>query len=170
MAGPIDHGLLLERLAYDPDTGVFVWRHHPTMPDRWNTRFAGRKAGSRTKGRVVIRFGYSKHFAHRLAWFYVHGDWPEAEVDHINCDPSDDRISNLRLATRGQNCANSRTPRHNRSGLKGVSWDATRQKWMAFSCMGGRFKNLGRYATKSEASAAYLQYAASIYGAFARAA
>jgi hypothetical protein len=169
MADLTEHSLLLDRLHYDPASGIFTWKPHCSMPPKWNGRFAGRQAGCLTKGRKVIRVGYQKHFASRLAWFYVHSKWPNGEVDHINCDSSDDRIANLRLATRGENCANTRKPKHNSSGLKGVTWDRARGKWMAFSAIGGGFKNLGRYDTKSEASKAYLTYAASVYGAFARA-
>lgn len=118
---------------------------------------------------MVIRVGYDKYFAHRLAWFYVRGEWPPAEIDHINCDPSDNRISNLRPATRTENSANTRRPRHNSSGVKGVAWDKTRRKWMAFCSFGGKFTNLGRFSTREQAAAAYFARASSVNGAFARA-
>jgi AP2 domain. len=164
------HAELVERLSYDPETGEFRWRPNPAMNATWNSRFAGAKAGTMAAGRLSIRLNYRRYFAHRLAWFYMTGEWPEYEIDHANCDPSDNRFSNLRLASRGQNAANIRTPRHNTSGRKGVTWDRTSGKWLAFAWTGGRFRNLGRYDTKEEASGAYMRHMAGLYGPYARAA
>lgn len=78
----------------------------------------------------------------------------ETEVDHINCDPLDNRRSNLRIVTGAQNSTN-RNPRgqsNNKSGLRGVSWDSQTRKWRATVKYQGRLRHLGRYVTKEEAA------------------
>jgi hypothetical protein len=106
--------------------------------------------------------------AHRLAWLYVYGRFPQMDTDHINCDKADNRIANLREATRSENSANRPPPAHNRSGFKGVHFDKNRQKWMAFIRKDWRVRNLGRYATKEEAIAVRRAAELEIYGEFAR--
>lgn len=68
---------------------------------------------------------------HRLAWFYVHGRWPTADIDHINGNRDDNRLCNLREATRQQNIQNSKRRSDNRSGIKGVCWVESRGYWLA---------------------------------------
>lgn len=106
--------------------------------------------------------GYS---AHRLAWMYVHGHMPEC-LDHINGDPDDNRIENLRPATFSQNSANSRKPEHNTSGAKGVQVTKSGKYKAAVTCK-GEAHNLGTYATKDEAKKAYIEGATKHFGEFA---
>lgn len=83
--------------------------------------------------------------AHRLAWLWVHGELPEHEIDHKNQIRSDNRIGNLRSATSKQNKENAPKRSSNTSGHKGVHWDKTRDKWMAFVVHHRKFHNLGRF-------------------------
>jgi hypothetical protein len=106
----------MELLAYDPATGVFTWRVNR------RGRFArkGAQAGSDSRGLYTrIAFDGADHYAHRLAWLYVHGVLP-SEIDHINGDGKDNRICNLREVTRAQNNQNIRKTRCNRTGFRGV--------------------------------------------------
>lgn len=166
----ISHQELVERLSYDRDTGEFFWNAIASLPAKWNGRFAGKPAGTIAHGRLCIRVDYCRYPASRLAWIYVTGKEPAGEIDHVNCDPLDNRFANLRDATRAENAANIRCPSHNTSGLKGVAWDKARRKWKAYAHIGGRLKNIGRFSTKEEASAAYMREMAAVHGAFARAA
>lgn len=111
------HSELLESLSYDPMTGIFLWKQ-----TRRRTEI-GKPAGTTDfYGRSVICKDKQRHFAHRLAWFYVHGEFPSKDIDHINGDNSDNRISNLRLATHAENMQNHRKARRDsKSGLAGVS-------------------------------------------------
>ena len=120
-------------------------------------------AGCKSRGYIVVRVDLVLHQAHRLAWLYVHGSWPVDQIDHINCDPSDNRICNLREATPAQNQANTRS--YAKSGFKGVRKNFS--KWNAY--IGGRtFKHLGSFDTPEEANAAYLTAARARSGEFAR--
>jgi hypothetical protein len=99
----LKHSRLLETLAYDPETGVFR-----AKIDRAQLR-AGDIVGnnSHRRGYQLIRLDYARFLAHRLAWFYVMGEWPSGEIDHIDGDPANNRIANLRIADRQQNCWNT---------------------------------------------------------------
>lgn len=133
-----------EALDYHPETGEFYWRvggHGRTVGNRTG-QFDGRY--------IMIQLDGRKYYAHRLAWLYVHGTWPETDVDHINENKTDNRLSNLRVATRGQNMLNITGPaKHNRfSGVRGVS--PRRGRWRA--TISGR--HLGDFDTIEEAAAA----------------
>src|SRR5262245_16202028 len=89
-----------EALDYDPATGEFVWKIRASR-NVW----PGDRSGSvDAKGYRRIEIGGSCFLAHRIAWLLAYGDWPTGELDHINGDPADNRITNLR--TRAQNQAN----------------------------------------------------------------
>jgi hypothetical protein len=154
---------LRELLHYDPETGVFTWR----LPRR-GVR-AGYEAGaSRSDGYRRIQVDGRVIYAHRLAWPYMTGEWPDAEIDHINGDPSDNRIVNLRPATRSQNSANGRKPSDNTSGLKGVSWHARGRKWRAQIVVNGKCRHLGLFDCPAAAHAAYLAATEKFFGEYAR--
>jgi hypothetical protein len=155
---------LREVLSYDPKEGVFVWRVSPTRRVK-----AGAIAGS-TNNRGYRRIGIDgkSYHASRLAWFYIHGEWPEREIDHRNVDPSDNRISNLRLATRSENCANKRRAATNSSGMKGVVRRRDMNKWHAKIWKNGVHYHLGYFSTPEAAHAAYSKAANDLFGEFAR--
>jgi hypothetical protein len=93
---------------------------------------------------------------------------PHMQVDHIDGDGLNNRRSNLRLATRVQNCRNSRRPSNNTSGWKGVVWDKRKRKWQAHIGLNGRMRFLGYFHSEEQAARAYDQAAVKFYGAFAR--
>lgn len=169
---PLAHrgGLTAERLRaaldYDPETGLFVWLN----PEGYYSK--------RLKGRTcshIDAWGYgSIHIAgrlyksHRLAWLYVYGVWPNRFLDHINGDRADNRICNLREADDKQNAWNTRRPKHNVSGIKGVSWDEANQQWRASITVNGKGINLGRYTDKEDAAQAYRAAATRYFGEYAK--
>jgi hypothetical protein len=106
--------------------------------------------------------------AHRLAWLFVHGEWPAGRLDHENGDTADNRIANLRPVTHSQNIANSRLRRDSTSGFKGVSFYTSAGKWGANINKDGRRHYLGLFNTPEEAHAAYCEAACELHGEFAR--
>lgn len=170
MRDSITHEDLLAYAHYDPQTGMFTWRVY--MNGR---AIAGARAGClRSDGYVVIRIKGEGYLAHRLAWFYVHGQWPDELIDHINGDPSDNRIVNLRAATFQQNMFNRPVMRDAQSGSKGVSRDKSvkSRPWVARMTVtvNGEKKtfSLGHFATRREASAAYAKAAKEHHGEYAQ--
>jgi hypothetical protein len=153
------HERLKELADYDPETGVFTWR--ASRPRARKGAIAGTK---RPDGYWAIAIDCKLCYAHRLAWLYMTGKWPTADIDHINGNKSDNRIANLRQATRSQNKANTPPPRHNTSGLKGVSLEGRR--WKAQIERDGKKCHLGLFDTPEEAYAAYCKAAREHFGEF----
>lgn len=155
---------LRELLEYDPEIGIFRWksRRSPRAP-------AGQLAGTiNNHGRRMIMVDQRLYQAHRLAWYYIHEKWPSTEIDHINCDPSDNRLRNLREASSAQNKWNRGAQRNNTAGFKGVSLHKRTGRFMAQIVHRKQYQFLGMYKTAEEAHAAYCAAAARLHGDFAR--
>lgn len=152
-------------LRYDRRTGTLFWRERADAPPGWNARFAGQAAGTRTGwGVAIVVKGHKALLAHRIIWKMVHGEDP-VEIDHRDGDPLNNRLRNLRPATRLQNMRNTRR-RPGASGYLGVTRRGRR--WTAKISVGGRFKWLGTHDTPAAAHAAYRRAARKHFGAFAR--
>lgn len=154
--------LLKALLTYEPETGVF--RRHSGGRAGPPGSIAGRL---HPEGYRYIFVSGKQYRAARLAVLYMTGSWPPDQVDHRNRNTSDDRWSNLRLATQSQNKANSSMYRNNTSGFTGVYWDADRGHWRAKTKINGKRKWLGRFKTREEAHAAYLAAVTKTFGEFA---
>lgn len=107
------------------------------------------------------------HAAHRVIWALCNGRWPEAHIDHINLDKSDNRIENLREATTSENMMNKAVTRVNTTGFKGVDYSKRHKQFRARIKKGGVSRQIGYFATAEEASLAYQAAAATTFGAFA---
>lgn len=144
---------LRELFIYTPSTGVVVWRNHQVS--RGHRRFALEPAGGvGVHGYLRIRIGNLLFCTHRIAWAMHHGEWPDGEIDHIDRNPMNNKIENLRIASRSENMHNSVRPKNNTSGIKGVSWDKQFGKWAAYVGRHGKLKRLGRFASKEDAATA----------------
>jgi hypothetical protein len=106
-----------------------------------------------------------RYYAHRLAWLYMTGKFPDQQIDHIDQDGTHNIWRNLREATNTQNAANSRR-RNNASGFKGVFWQRSR-RWRASIMVNSRRIHLGYFNTPEEAYAVYLAAAQKYFGEFA---
>jgi len=147
-------------LLYDAETGLFTWR-----VNRGGTALAGTQAGSPDAGGyILIRIGNRNFKAHRLAILCMTGEWPVADVDHVNGVTSDNRRANLRDVTHSQNLSNCGLHGHNTSGSCGVSWREDKKKWRAFIQQNAHHRHLGYFATKSEAEAARARAAVEYVG------
>ena len=152
---------LRDVLHYDPDTWVFTWK----MPGS-GVR-VGSVAGSVMRcGYIIIGIDRAVHLAHRLAFLYVEGSFPSAEVDHIDHCRSNNRWSNLRPATRSDNSKNTRISTRNTSGYKGVSWHSHGSAWVARAMLNGKSHHLGYFPTAEAASEAYEAFARKHHGEF----
>jgi hypothetical protein len=141
-------------LHYDAASGRFTWLR--AAPGRR----AGSAAGCVNKrlGYRVIRIVQTLFYEHRLAWLYTHGEWPAFEIDHINGDRSDNRLSNLRSVTRRVNQQNQRRPNsRNRLGVLGVVYVERLRKFRAEVIDGDKRHYLGLFASSDAAHAAYVK-------------
>lgn len=133
-------------LSYDENTGLFTWRV------RQGRCAKGVVAGSPNKdGHIKIRIDKKYYLAHRLAWLYVYGSFPDSSIDHINRSPSDNRITNLRLANMAENQQNRSVSRYSKSGATGVYFDKFGQKWRAHITVDGKTLYLGSFVSKEDA-------------------
>ena len=159
---------LRKLVVYNPDTGHFTWKHREGSHG-FNGKFAGKSAFSvmRPCG-VISGCVLGKHYlAHRVAWAIYYGEWPDRDIDHINHDRSDNRITNLRLATRSQNQCNRRPQLGFTSRYKGVSRSQESRPWRAQIKVKRRAQFLGRFNTEIEAAMAYDDAAIIMHGQFA---
>jgi hypothetical protein len=163
MKSTITQDRMRSAVSYNPNTGVFVRLH-----ERMN-RSIGKPTGSLTAlGYIIIGIYGGKYYAHRLAWFWVHGEWPESLVDHIDGNKTNNKIINLRLATHGQNLSNSKVSIKNTSGFKGVVFQPESGNWIAKIKVNYDGYHLGSFKTKIEAAMAYDEAAIKYFGPFAK--
>ena len=145
------------RLSYDPETGIFTWKD---LPDKARSVKVGDLAGylDKSSGYIRIKLNGRMYFAHRLAYLYMEGYFPEHEVDHINGRRSDNRWENLRHVSAVCNMQNMKVSARNSSGVTGVSWHKQAQKWYAYAALHGKLIFLGLYPSRLEAALARLTF------------
>ena len=137
-------------LHYDQETGIFTWKVGSA-----NQVKVGDVAGSQDgHGYLQIRVCSRKYKAHRLAWLYMYSNWPKDQIDHINRNKTDNRITNLRDVSHKQNQQNTGKRSDNTSGHTGVSWYKPYSKWLAHIKHNQKQINLGYFTTIEEAVAA----------------
>ena len=156
-----------ESLDYDPDTGELTWKIRPAQRVNVGDKAGGLTVYGYLQTRIKVNGVSKKIKNHKIAWFIVNGDVPEF-LDHINCIRSDNRISNLRACTASDNAHNSRIPKNNTSGYKGVSWQEQRKKWQATIGLNNKYIHLGRFDSALEAHQAYCKAADKYHGEFKR--
>lgn len=116
---------LKQLLVYNEEQGEFIWKVKPHKGILINT-IAGSK---HNKGYRHIRVDNKLYLTHRLVWLYIFGYFPK-EIDHINGNKEDNRLINLREATRAQNMQNTERVRKTVSGERGVTWVKKLKKWL----------------------------------------
>lgn len=154
-----------EVLDYDTVTGVLTWK----------ITLGSRAMKGRVAGNIDPSTGYHRTrvdgfyiLSHHIAWAIVHGVWP-VQLDHVRGKEAGNGLDNLRPSNQVQNMGNMGKPKHNTSGLKGVSFHKATGKWQAQIRENGVNIGLGVYSTKEEAHEAYLAAAKKHFGEFARA-
>jgi len=167
----VDPKILRQLLSYDHETGKLTWLHRsqdlfksPTQAIYWNPKWAGAEAFT-----SFDRYGYRQGTVlgnvmrgHRVCWAIYYGKWPKV-IDHVNGVRDDNRIENLRSVTQKINCRNSRLSSDNTSGVSGISWCKSRNRWEAYiNGPNGRIA-LGRFPKLTDAKLAR-EAAAAMHG------
>ena len=154
---------LREELEYIPATGEVKWIKG--KPGRIKDKPIGAVSSS---GYLVVRMDYKLYLLHRIIYQMHFGDLnDEFQVDHIDGNPMNNRIENLRKATPQQNAQNSKVQSDKKySDLKGVTWHAHKSKWMARVHACGHSRLVGYFNTDKEAHAAYCRAASVAHSAF----
>lgn len=139
---------LKQMLRYEPDTGLLFWT------DVAHKSVRGKQAGTFNRGYVVVMYKSKFYKAHRLAWLLTYGSWPKEMIDHIDGDPSNNKLNNLRDVNNHVNQCNRHKARaDSKSGLMGAS--PYRNKWRSQIKRNGIIKYLGIFNTAQEAHEAY---------------
>ena len=158
------HDKLKSLLHYDPETGLFTW-----LVKR-GKHLAGRICSCKNAaGYIVIRIDGKLYSAHRLAYLYMNGCWPEKEIDHINLDKSDNRFKNLRQASRCENMQNTGKRSHNKTGIIGISICKQTGKYAAEIKFNKTRYFLGRFDCLELASLVVSEHRDALHFKFARA-
>lgn len=153
---------LREVLEYKPETGEFIRRTKTGKKGNVGSAVGWKIAD----GRWMISVDGIKMRRSVAAWLYVNGAIPKNDIDHVNRDPSDDRLQNLREATRQQNMANKTIHKNNSCGFKGVHLHKQTGKWRATVRFNRKNKHIGLFSTKEEAHQAYVEEASRLFGEF----
>ncbi len=138
---------LREVLVFDYDKGVFIWKKSTGRRNK-----LGNKAGwvDTSTGYENIKIDGKKYKSHTLAWFYCFEEIVK-NLDHINHNKLDNRISNLRFVSHIENCKNKQLSKNNSSGVCGVSFHSKNKRWVSFIKVDGKHIHLGSFENKDEA-------------------
>ena len=140
-------------LEYSPN-GDLIWKFNPTRPKRVGT------VADRPAGRGYKRVGVlgNRYRSHGIVWYLHHGVYPDYKIDqvidHIDGNPSNNKIENLRLVTTKENQQNTKVREDNTSSVKGVHFCIRFNKWTARIAAGGKRVFLGYFSTFEEAKKA----------------
>ena len=148
---------------FDYRDGALYWRKSSST-----LAPAGSKAGCvNGRGYLVVGINYKKYLVHRLIWV-MHGNDPVAVLDHINGDTTDNRIENLRASTHTENMCNARRSKRNTSGVKGVSWSKTMNKWVGSVWFKRKIYTTQPFEQKDQCAEAVKALRSELHGEFAR--
>ncbi len=152
---------LRSQILYKPETGEFWWI--ASRKGRDMTRQAGTISNF---GYRIIMLNGHRHVASRLAWFYMTGNWPAEECDHINRNRADDRWANLREASRSENARNTQLRSDNTYGHRGICWDSQKLKWKVQISVKGEKRIVKHFHDFNSAVNFYQETAERLFGKF----
>lgn len=155
----LTQAMLMAEVHYDPETGEFT-----RLTAKGGTKVGDQCGHIGKNGYRWLNVCGHQYYAHRLAWLYVYGRWPQRNIDHINRDPLDNRLVNLRDVPQIKNAHNSRMHSNNTSGHSGVYWFKPARLWNARIRKKGRETSLGYFKTREGAVQARLAAEREHYG------
>lgn len=159
---------LRQLLRHDAEAGLLFWREksedsiasarqstRQRIARNWNARYAGKPAFTTVaaRGYFVGTVDLRHYYAHRVIWALHYGEWPHDVIDHINGNPLDNRIANLRCVSQSQNLQNQKLHGRNRTGHHGVWYDKNRDAYQVYITQEGKRLRLGRHKDLDEAIA-----------------
>jgi hypothetical protein len=143
---------LQQVLSYNSQTGVVSWKANSGI---WGRLKAGSTAGYKDpSGYISIRIDDTLYKAHRLAWALHYGSFPNQGIDHLDGDPSNNKIDNLRQADQFVNNQNRRDKKTSKT--LGTYFCANRNVWQAYITVRREHFFIGSYKTQEEAHQAYI--------------
>ena len=137
---------LKELFQYDPVTGLFC-----RLKSRGRAKAGDISGSPQAMGYLVIKIDRINYYAHRLAFLYMNGGFPEDQVDHINHKTDDNRWINLRPVTRAENSHNRKLNSNSTSGVSGVVRDHKSGRWAVRFVIDGKKRHFGCFDTVEEA-------------------
>lgn len=152
---------VLELLEYCPETGIFKWKVNR------GHGIAGTVIKPNKYGYCKVKIDGKSYQCHNLAWLIHTGKYPDDLIDHENCDTTDNRITNLRPASRKGNADNASKRKDNKSGVKGVSWKKSHGRWVAQCSHLGKVYHLGLFDSLAEAEKVVVNFRSEHHGEFA---
>lgn len=147
-----------ECLDYDPETGLATWKRRPVehfssnrICNLWNSKHSNKEAGTLKKTNYrQVTINHKRYTVHRLAWLIVYGEWPKNDIDHIDKDRRNNKITNLRDVTNSENQKNRSMNRNNTSGHTGIKL-VPNGNWVVVICVNGKNKTIGTFRDKEDA-------------------
>jgi len=146
------HAELIRILDYNENTGIFIWKINPAK----NVKIGDTAGNVDSRGYIVIRIKGKAYKAHRLAWFYMTGEWPKYDIDHDDRVKTNNIFSNLKDSTKSENMKNRKKNKNNTSGFNGVYWDKEAKKWRVRIMVEGKLKHIGFFEDVNAAAEARL--------------
>jgi hypothetical protein len=146
----IDQETVKKLFYYDAETGMLIWRNG----NKRNVKPWQEAKALNGLGYYSVKIQNKSYPVHRIIWLYVHGIFPDQDIDHKNRIRNDNRLCNLRSVSRTDNCQNISLPRHNKSGHIGVSWIKRHEAWTVYVKVNKKNKWLGCYKNLDDAVAA----------------
>ena len=160
---------LKEYFDYNPDTGIIIWKKTTNPLIKVGAEAGHERVKTKNLAYREIKFNYTQYKAHRLAYYMYHGIDPRNnDIDHEDRNGLNNKINNLRLATRSDNSKNRSMAENNTSGVTGVTWDKKRGRWRAQLKLNGKHKFLGYYLNIQDAEQARKEGEVKYFGKFRR--
>lgn len=154
------------RSIFEYIDGVVYWKERPLSHFKrpkdyktWATKCKGKPSGQTNENnyrfiKIFIRGRYEIYREHWVVWAICNGEWPTEQIDHIDHNPANNKIENLRLADNQENRKNRGIQKNNKSGVNGVFWNKATNCWRASIQVGGKARHIGLFKDLEEAKKA----------------